>query len=117
MNQNQKFQKKNKKKKEFPLKIKLKNDGVNDWPKNCTLCCNQKIEEINNFYFKDTEINKGKEVKKGKEIDVEVIILPKNNFDFSCEDNYFFINYEVKIKGVQSINKKIGTICIEYKQY
>ena len=107
--------KENKKKSKIKSKIKIKNNGENNWPKNCVLCCNQKIEEINNYYFKDIEINNGNEVKKGQEIEVDVEILAKNKFNLSCEEKFFFINYEVKIQGIHSINKENGTFCIAYK--
>ena len=107
--------KKRKKKSTINTKIKVKNDGENDWPKNCVLCCHQKIEEINNYYFKDIEINNGKEVKSGEIIEKEVELLAKDKFDFSCEDNIFFINYEIKHHGIDPLNKeKNGTICIAY---
>ena len=111
------FQKKEKKKKDkLKVKIKIKNDGKNDWPKKCVLCCNQNIDEINNYYFKDIEIHAGKEVKKGKEIKVEVPIIAKDKFNPYCDENIFFINYEVKYQGIKPLNKeKKGIIYIEYK--
>ena len=103
------------KKKQIKTKIKIKNDGEIDWPKNCVLCCIQNINEVNNYYFKDFLINDGKEVKKGKEIKIDVLIFAKDKFNLFCEENYFFINYDIKVKGVYPLNKeKTGTILIEY---
>ena len=100
------------KNKNYQFRIRIKNNGNEDWPKNCVLCCNNNDKE-NEFYFVDTEINNGKYTQKNRVIFIDVEIIPPKKID--KKNDFYFINYEIKIKGEEPLIKNennIGTICI-----
>ncbi len=102
------------KKKNYKFSVKIKNNGNEDWPKNCVLCCNNNKE--NEFYFIETEFYDGHKLEKNKYTYVNIIIIPPKNLD--DKNDFYFINYEIKIKGKEPLIKNennVGTICIYVK--
>jgi len=102
-------------KQNYTWSIKIKNNGNEDWPKNCVLCCAKNNEE-NGFYFVDTEIYEGNSLKKGKYKFVQIKIVPPKKIDDKTD--FYFINYEVRLKGEEPLIKdqnNIGTICLSVK--
>ena len=96
-----------KKASQYTKKITLENDGNVDWPKNCALFCVKNLEQ-NGFYFKETEINNGKSLKKGEKINVEVKIKPQKNFD--DKNDLYCIDCDIKVKNEKSLIKDVNKI-------
>ena len=79
------------------------------------MCCAKNNEE-NGFYFVDTEIYEGNSLKKGKYKFVQIKIVPPKKIDDKTD--FYFINYEVRLKGEEPLIKdqnNIGTICLSVK--
>ena len=94
--------------------ITIKNNGENDWPKNCYICCIEDQEKTG-IYFDDMLINNGNSIKVGQSYSDKIYLRTQENF---TESEEYILSYEIKMNKKQNLNSsQTGIYLIKIKKY